>query len=81
MDGGIPCATVGACGACCSTKISEMMLSGHKKCLESVLYSVDWPQWVNGCKVPDFDGIFGQLNLDIETWSIMVKTCEIVQEI
>ena len=42
---------------------------------------MDWPQWVNGFKVPDFDGIFGQLNFDIETWSIMVKTCEIVQGI
>ena len=42
---------------------------------------MDWPQWVNGCKVPDFDGIFGQLNFDIETCCILVKTCEIVQGI
>ena len=74
----IPYGADGGCGACW---ISKMMISGHKKCPELVLYSMDWPQWVNECKVPDFDGIFGQLNFDIETWSIVVKTCEIVQEI
>ena len=57
-----------------------MMLSGHKKCLESVLYSVDRPQWVNGCKVPDFNGIFGQLNCDIETWLIMQKRAKLSKE-
>ena len=38
--------------------------------LESVLYSEDWPQWADGRKVADFDGTFGQLNLEIEKWSI-----------
>ena len=58
-----------------------MMISGHKKCQKSVLYSEDWPQWANDCKVPDFDGNFGHLNIEIEKWSIMQKTCEIVQGI
>ena len=58
-----------------------MMTSGHKKLLESVLYSEDWPQWANHCKVPDFDGNFGHLIFEVEKWSIMQKICKIVQGI
>ena len=58
-----------------------MMIPGHEKCQKSVLYGEDWPLWVNGCKVADFDGNFGHLNLEIEKWWIMQKMCKIVQEI
>ena len=57
-----------------------MMISGHKKCPERVLYSGDWPQWVNERKVPDFDGLFGRLNFELETWSKRQKNAKLSKE-
>ena len=54
-----------------------MMLSGLKKYLHRVS-NVQCVLATVGKSVPDLDSIFGQLNFNIETWSIMVKMCKII---